>query len=172
MKIKKLIGIFATCACGLLILASCGGNSAKEEKSEEQAQEAEMAESEEVNTAVYTGDPRNNPNFKIVDGAIITDNLPVVVDFYADWCGPCKQYSPIFHEVASQYNRSAIFVSINVDDYKEIADNYEITSIPTTVFIQPGGGVLGKETGILEIDNLTAYVNQLIATSIGDQMAI
>ena len=114
----------------------------------------------------------NNPAFKIVDNAIFNENVPVVVDFYADWCGPCKQYAPTFHAVAEKYDQGACFVSINVDDYPELAKTYEVSSIPATVFIQPGGGVLGKEVGVITETQLTSWVNQLLATSAGDDMEI
>lgn len=122
--------------------------------------------------AVGEGDPYKNPNFKIVDNLIISENLPIVIDFYADWCGPCKQFSPIFHEVASEYAGQACFVSINTDDYPDLANRYQVSSIPTTVYILPGGGVLGKQVGGLNKEAFTTFVNQLIETAAGDDMAI
>lgn len=109
---------------------------------------------------------------KIVDNIIYSENLPVVVDFYADWCGPCKQYSPVFHAVAEKYNGAAIFLSINTDEYPGISNAYQVSSIPTTVFILPGGGTLGSEVGVLDEEQLSTYIDQLIATSAGANMSV
>lgn len=114
----------------------------------------------------------DNPQFKIVDHIIISDNLPVVVDFYADWCGPCKAFAPIFHAAAEKYEGQAVFVSINVDTYPEIANAYRVSSIPTTVFLQTGGGELGRQIGLMNAETLDDYINQLVATAAGNNLSI
>lgn len=112
------------------------------------------------------------PGVKVVDNVIFSENIPVVVDFYATWCGPCKIYSPTFHAIAERYDGQAIFVSIDVDQYPELAKNYGIQSIPSTAFIQPGGALLGKEVGVLTEEQLNSYVLQLIETSAGESMSM
>ena len=68
---------------------------------------------------------------------VINSSVPVLIDFYADWCGPCKILSPIVEEVSSQYE-DVKFVKINIDSNQDIANDYMITSIPTLVYIKNG----------------------------------
>lgn len=145
----------------VLALVSCGGGNTN-------ADNADPAlAAQEIKVAQHDAD-LSNPPFRVEDGIIISDNLPVVVDFYADWCGPCKQYEPIFNAVAEKYAGLAVFTRINVDNYPEIAQRYQVSSIPTTVFIQTGGGVLGKQTGLISQTTLESYVNQLVAIAAGN----
>ena len=66
-------------------------------------------------------------------------NKPAIVDFYADWCGPCKKVSPILKELAVQYKDDIVIYKINVDDEKELASAFGIQSIPTLLFIPKTG---------------------------------
>lgn len=149
---------------GLFIALAACGNAKQEVATKEAEADQEMAE--------YVNPADEKLPFEIRDNVIFNENVPVVVDFYADWCNPCKKYAPTFHEVAEKYANSACFVSLNVDEYPALADSYEVKSIPCTVFIMPGGALLGKELGILSADNLETLVNQLIATSAGADMEI
>ncbi|MBN2038663.1 MAG: thioredoxin [Spirochaetes bacterium] len=65
-------------------------------------------------------------------------NVPVLVDFYADWCGPCKMMSPIIEELATDYKGKANVFKLNVDEAREIASEYKITSIPTVMIFKDG----------------------------------
>jgi thioredoxin 1 len=68
---------------------------------------------------------------------ILSDNAAVFVDFYADWCGPCKMVGPIVEELAGE--RTDIkFVKVNVDDIPEVAERFGIMSIPTMIFFKNG----------------------------------
>ena len=78
-------------------------------------------------------------------------NGTVLVDFYADWCGPCKMQSPIIDEIADEYNEYKVG-KVNVDDEDEIAEQFKIVSIPTLLVFKNGEivkkfvGVTSKET--------------------------
>ncbi len=63
---------------------------------------------------------------------------PVVVDFYADWCGPCKTVSPVLENLSTEYDGRVKFVKLNVDDDPEIAAKFGIMSIPTVIFVSSG----------------------------------
>ncbi len=86
---------------------------------------------------------------------VLKENKTVLVDFYADWCGPCKMLSPIIEEVAKE-NKDTKFVKINVDEAQDLAIKYNIMSIPTLVVIKDGREVnrivgLVDKTEILSI---------------------
>lgn len=63
---------------------------------------------------------------------------PVVVDFYADWCGPCKVVSPVLEKLSAEYEGRVKFVKLNVDDDPEMAAKFGIMSIPTVIFVSSG----------------------------------
>lgn len=62
----------------------------------------------------------------------------VVVDFYADWCGPCKMLAPVFQELAGEMGASAKFIKIDVDKTQDVAAKFEVASIPTMVILKDG----------------------------------
>jgi len=84
----------------------------------------------------------------------------VVVDFYADWCGPCKMFAPVFEEAVAEYAGRASFAKVNVDENKDIAAENKIMGIPTLIFFKDGeiahriSGVLDKGTFYSKIDSL------------------
>ena len=73
---------------------------------------------------------------------VLKSSIPVLVDFYADWCGPCRMMSPIIDEIAEEMGESVKVGKINVDNNQELAIKYDVMSIPTFVVIKDG-----KETG-------------------------
>lgn len=78
-------------------------------------------------------------------------NKPAIIDFYADWCGPCRQIAPILEELAKEYNGKIIIYKVNVDKEPELSATFGIQSIPTLLFIPQTGkpqistGALSKE---------------------------
>ena len=96
-----------------------------------------------------------NPDKWVYEGS-----LPCIVDFYADWCGPCKTISPILAELAEQYKGKIIIYKINVDKEKELAGAFGIQSMPSILFIPKEGkpsmslGAMSKDDFIKSIENL------------------
>lgn len=86
---------------------------------------------------------------------------PAIIDFYADWCGPCRRLSPILEELAEEYQDSIYIYKVNVDDNKEIAEVFGITSLPTIVFV-PMTGNPSAGTGFLPKDILKRAVNEIL----------
>src|SRR3990172_6542556 len=69
---------------------------------------------------------------------VVEHNPVVVVDFYADWCGPCKLVAPIMEKLATEYDGKATFTKLDVDDNPKIADKFGIMSIPTLIVFKSG----------------------------------
>ncbi|MDR0395157.1 MAG: thioredoxin [Tannerella sp.] len=94
-----------------------------------------------------------NPKEWIYEG-----NLPCIIDFYADWCPPCKKVAPILKELADEYKGQVIFYKINVDKERELAKAFNISNIPTFFFIpakenpQSTAGALPRETFVKVIE--------------------
>ncbi|NFS10553.1 thioredoxin [Clostridium botulinum] len=78
----------------------------------------------------------------------------VMVDFFADWCSPCKMLAPIFEEVSSEFNDKAKLFKLNVDESGEIAQKYGVFSIPTMIIFKDGKAVENL-TGFMPKENIT-----------------
>ena len=87
---------------------------------------------------------------------VLNSDKTVLIDFYADWCGPCKAYSPIVEAVANE-NQDIKVVKINVDNAQEIAYKYQVMSIPTTVIIKNGQEV-NRAVGMMSKSDLIEMV--------------
>jgi thioredoxin 1 len=79
--------------------------------------------------------PVNETDF---DSTVLRSNVPVFVDFYADWCGPCNMIAPTIEALSEEYEGKVKFVKINVDNNQELAMKYDIMSIPTGMLFENG----------------------------------
>ena len=77
----------------------------------------------------------NKSNF---ENEVINADKPVLLDFYADWCGPCKMLSPVLSEIADEYADVLKVAKVNVDDEPELAMKFKVSSIPMLVFFKDG----------------------------------
>lgn len=93
---------------------------------------------------------------------VLKSEKPVVVDFWAPWCGPCKMVSPIIEELAKEYDGKVVIGKLNTDENTETAGQYSVMSIPTVMVFKNGKpvqaliGVQGKQTYKTEIDKVLA----------------
>ena len=85
---------------------------------------------------------------------------PVVVDFYATWCGPCKVLSPRLEKVAGEFSGKIKFVKVNVDEAQKLAGRFQVSAIPTLIFFK-SGKVEDRVTGLLADDQLRLRLDSL-----------
>lgn len=90
----------------------------------------------------------------------VEDNSIVVVDFYADWCGPCQTLLPTVHKLAEELKDEVTIKKVNVDTNRELSAGFNIRSIPTLVYFKNGKEV-ARHNGLLSEGMLRGHINQL-----------
>ena len=85
---------------------------------------------------------------------VLQSEIPVLVDIYAEWCGPCKMLSPVIDEIAMEYEGKAKICRVNVDEEMELAQQYRVMSVPT-VLVFKNGQVSGTSIGYVGKEKLT-----------------
>lgn len=159
----KKIGIFVLALSLNFGFSACDSNaSEKSSTSKNEVKTANSKESKAEGTVVYLNEEsfRNlvwnynaNPEDWIYEG-----NLPAVIDFYADWCGPCKRVAPIMDKLAEEYNGKVMIYKVDTDANRELSAVFGIRSIPSVLFIpkngkpamQPGAMQEGQYKQIIE----------------------
>ncbi len=96
------------------------------------------------------------------DKEIVKSTLPIVLDVFATWCGPCNQMMPTFEELEKELGSQYRFAKLNVDESRELAIQFGITSIPTFVFIK-NNEIKAKEVGYMSKDDLRKKITTSLA---------
>jgi thioredoxin 1 len=106
----------------------------------------------------------DNPNVHEVsdttfEGDILKSDKPVLVDFWAPWCGPCRSVAPIVDDLANQYKDKLKVAKINVDESSEVAMKYQVTSIPTFIVFK-NGQVADRVLGALPRSEFVKFIDR------------
>lgn len=141
MKTKQLLSGLMMCLVLCMGLTACQSKTETREKSEKNP---EITQQEE----------------KSLDNADLKDGIPTVIDFYATWCGPCKQIEPVFNELKQKYGDKLNFLRVDVDQQPEIASEYNISAMPTFVFIDADDKEIDRIVGAYS-DKLKEVVEKL-----------
>jgi len=101
----------------------------------------------------------NSANF---DSEVLKSNIPVVVDFWAAWCGPCRMITPLVDKLAEKYQGKVKFGKLNVDENHEISAKYNVMSIPMLIFFK-GGKQVDSSVGAVPESTLKPKVEALLS---------
>lgn len=145
----------------LFMLVSCG-NSKKENKKTENVQEVESVVEEEslVKNLDYKTFVKKVWDIETYpDSFAYKSKLPCMIDFYADWCGPCKRVAPIMEEIAQQYEDKIVVYKVNVDKEQKLPLIFKVKNIPTVFFLPTEGQPL-SQVGALSKEEYISIINK------------
>ena len=148
-----------------LLLASCGGSKKEQKDNKEQAttQEIKVEDNSIVKNIDYKFFTKNIWDLeKYPDSFAYENQLPCIIDFYADWCGPCKKIAPIMEELALEYEGKVLFYKVNVDTERKLATIFQIRNIPTVFFLPKEGQPMSQVGGLTKEDYVKIINEHLI----------
>jgi len=93
---------------------------------------------------------------------VVNSDIPVFVDFWAEWCGPCRMVSPVVEELANDYDGKVKFVKVNVDEANELASKYNVFSIPTLILLNKGE-LVSQQVGAASKESYKSMIDRALA---------
>ena len=102
-----------------------------------------------------------NCNENDFENEVLKSNLPVIVDFWAEWCGPCKMLTPILEELSHEMKNEINVVKVNLDDNQDLAMKYSIRSIPTLLLFKEGN-LIDTKVGLLPKSEIVTWFKSKI----------
>ncbi|MBN1649772.1 MAG: thioredoxin [Bacteroidales bacterium] len=162
----KKIGIIILAVIINLGISACNSNAAEKDASNENTDKSLKAETNSsIGEVVYLNEEsfRNlvwnyneNPQEWVYKG-----ELPAVIDFYADWCGPCKRVAPIMDKLAQDYNGKVIIYKVDTDANRELSAVFGIRSIPSVMFI-PKNGKPAMQPGAMQEEQYKQIIEEFV----------
>jgi thioredoxin 1 len=98
-------------------------------------------------------------NFEV---EVVQSDIPVIVDFWAAWCGPCRLINPIIESLAEEFAGKVKVAKLNIDDYGDLASSYHIMGVPTLLFFK-GGSLIDRTEGVIPQEAIAERLNALLA---------
>ncbi len=93
---------------------------------------------------------------------VVNSDIPVFVDFWAEWCGPCRMVSPVVEELANDYEGKVKFVKVNVDEANELASKFNVFSIPTLILLNKGE-LVSQQVGAASKESYKNMIERALA---------
>lgn len=140
-------------AVATIMMAACG--------SAQKADSADVEATDDVAADEITLVDEGVVELAAGDTVAIEPEQLTIIDFNAEWCGPCNQFKPVFHQAAKDYAGKARFISVNVDSCPDVAAKYNVSSIPQITFIAPNGEV-NSIIGYRTQEDFAAEVNKAL----------
>lgn len=156
---RKMIYLAAVAAISFGISA-CGGskaNSSAEDYTDTSAEvevESNVAGGDSIVEVATQGAQGTAESAGEISDKLVMNGKPTIIDFNATWCGPCRQMAPIFHKLAKEFGKDFNFVSIDVDKNPELAQKYNVQSIPAFVFLNDEGKEANRIVGAVPENEL------------------
>ena len=145
---------FIFCLAAMLMLVACNNRNEGQVNADENLPD-------QPQTEMQVAGPGENAESEWAQQTTFMSDKPMVIDFFATWCGPCKQLAPILNVIEHNHKGEVIFQRIDVDKEPELAAEFKIEAIPTLMFVTPKGEYQTL-TGLQEADVIEAKIAEML----------